>query len=482
MAMAWRDPRGLLLKVSEQVRMTLGIHLPLGQFLAKTETKPSTAELFGDLNSAYSESRSRSERARLEHVIQTLALPIEQSIEQAETAGEAPRVLAYLTNALPYTQSGYTIRSQNVLEAMQHAGAQVFCYTRPGYPLTIGKMLRAPSWEVGGVEYKAILPRKYLKRTDERFQNAVEVLIAEAVAHDVNLLYTTTDYRNAQVVSAAAARLRIPWVYEVRGEQENTWLSRFALELQQKAKSSEFYRRTRSRETLAMQSASKVITLSEISKQRAISRGVSEEAIYVVPNSVSKSIISRSVKTEERGRADCTVTVGTITSLVGYEGVDDLIRALKFLDERFRLLVVGDGDSRLELEALVTQLGLEDRVSFVGRRPKNEIIDWYRKLDVFAMTRKDTDVTRVVTPIKALEAQAVLIPVVASDLPALREVTGGYAVFCTPEDPRSIARAIEEAKGRADLAREARDWVLSRTWEAAANRYQQMFEDLGFVC
>ena len=118
----------------------------------------------------------------------------------------------------------------------------------------------------------------------------------------------------------------------------------------------------------------------------------------------------------------------------------------------------------------------------MGRRPKSEIIDWYRKLDVFAMTRKDTDVTRVVTPIKALEAQAVLVPVVASDLPALREVTGGHAVFCTPEDPRSIARAVEAAKDRVDLACEARDWVISRTWEAAANRYQQMFEDLGFVC
>ena len=482
MAMAWRDPRGLLLKVSEQVRMTLGIRLPLAQFLSKTETKPSTAELFGNLNSAYSESQSRSERARLEHVIQSLALPVEQSIKHTKTTGEAPRVLAYLTNALPYTQSGYTIRSQNVLEAMKNAGAQVICCTRPGYPLTIGKMLRSPSWEVGGVGYKAILPRKYLKRTEERFQNAVEGLIAEALAHDVNLLYTTTDYRNAQVVSAAAARLQIPWVYEVRGEQENTWLSRFSPEFQQKAKSSEFYRRTRNRETLAMQAASRVITLSEISKQRAISRGVAGEAIYVVPNSVSKNIISHSVRAEERSRGDCTVTVGTITSLVGYEGVDDLIRAFEYLDERFRLLVVGDGESRLELETLATHLGLEDRVRFVGRRPKSEIIDWYRKLDVFAMTRKDTDVTRVVTPIKALEAQAVLVPVVASDLPALREVTGGHAVFCTPEDPRSIARAVEAAKDRADLACEARDWVISRTWEAAANRYQQMFEDLGFVC
>ena len=96
------------------------------------------------------------------------------------------------------------------------------------------------------------------------------------------------------------------------------------------------------------------------------------------------------------------------------------------------------------------------------------------------MTRKDSEVTRIVTPIKALEAQALGVPVVASDLPALREVTGGRAIFCAPEDPKSISKAIREAAGNRELAEKSREWVQGRTWGNVSEAYQKVFEDLGF--
>lgn len=475
-AMALRDPDSLYRKIRERIRQSFGLALPQVSFGGDSSRGASDAEKLGNLSEAYKTSRIANSKVRIRQKQETLALPILDAVAVSGTKA-SPTVLAYLTNALPYTQSGYTIRSQKVLEAMQHAGAGVVACTRSGYPWIIGKVPDGRSWTVGTISYSALFPDRYRRDVAERFAEAVKVLVQQARKVGANVLYTTSDFKNAQIVSVAARMLSIPWIYEVRGEPENTWLSRFDPQDKVEARQSEFYQRARNQELQAMQSASRVVVLSELSKFSLVSRGVQESKIYVIPNSVDRELLEEFRSPSQN--AD-RITVGTITSLVGYEGVDDLIRSFQFLDKRYSLVIVGDGESREMLEELSESLKLSGRVRFVGRRPRSEVKSWYKKLDVFAMTRKNSEVTRIVTPIKALEAQALGVPVVASDLPALREVTGGRAIFCTPEDPKSISKAIREAAGNRELAEKSREWVQGRTWGNVSEAYQEVFEDLGF--
>ena len=67
---------------------------------------------------------------------------------------------------------------------------------------------------------------------------------------------------------------------------------------------------------------------------------------------------------------------------------------------------------------------------------------------------------RTVTPLKALQAQALGIPVIASDLPALREVTGGVESYVPGEDPKALAEAIAGVE-ESDTGR---NWAATRTW------------------
>lgn len=183
--------------------------------------------------------------------------------------------------------------------------------------------------------------------------------------------------------------------------------------------------------------------------------------------------------------------VGTVSSVVPYEGLDDLVRAVAALvDERprLRLAVVGDGVALPALRRLAADLGIEDRLLAPGRVDRSLAPVWHQALDVFCVPRKDTGVTRAVTPMKPLEAMATSRPVLVSDLPALSEIVedGVTGRVLPAEEPEAWAAALAallddpaEARG---LGARAREWVLGhRTWAANARRYDALYRRLGVM-
>lgn len=393
----------------------------------------------------------------------------------------APCVLFYLTNSLPHTMSGYTYRSHNTLLALKQSGIRVAAMTRLGYPLVVGKWPRKDCEIVEGIPYFRSLPRSYPGSLIERLEIEVELLVKQARDFGADILHTTTDYNNALVVAEAARQLGIPWVYEVRGELESTWLSKHPAERQEALVKSDFYQLARSQETACMKAANAVVALSEVSKAELLDRGVSREKITVVPNAVHDDSVNRefdqSLLRKELGLED-TTTVGTVTSVVGYEGIDVLLRAVVFTP-KIRVLIVGDGSSRVELEKLAKELGLSGRVSFVGQQPSESIWKWYAVLDAFVVPRRDTPVCRKVTPIKALQAQALGVPVIASDLPALREITGQYAHYFQSEDPEELAKYLRDiGKHDPEKLEGGKEWAKKHTWKHNARRYQKIYRDL----
>jgi glycosyltransferase involved in cell wall biosynthesis len=181
--------------------------------------------------------------------------------------------------------------------------------------------------------------------------------------------------------------------------------------------------------------------------------------------------------------------IGTVSSIVDYEGLDLLVRATAALAPRhpgLRLRIAGDGVSLPGLKVLARELGIEDRCDFPGRVPRAEALMNHAALDVFVVPRKDLSVTRTVTPMKSVEASAVGRPVVASDLPALAELVqdGVTGVLFRPEDLDSLTAALQgllEDPGHAlHLGQAGRRWALqTRTWSGNAERYLTMYRGLG---
>lgn len=469
------DPQEFARKVKERIRLAdLPVLSPVLNKYVPADSEVSPQRLLvkqGKLSEAVRYSgadRSELIARRAQETYDQLRAPIvpgmQLSSHNAESSDqhEEPRVLFYLNNSLPHTQSGYTERSHNILTALKKQGVILHVVTRLGYPLLVGKVPRRSIELVDGIPYERLIPTVYPRTLQARDDEAVQQLVKVAKRFRPTILHTTTEYKNAIIVSRAAKILGIPWIYEVRGELESTWLSRFPDSEQQKQQQSEFYQLAHAQETAAMKAASAVVSLSEVSKKAMVSRGVEREKIIVVPNAVDESLIGKKYNQEEirkeLGLPNTTI-IGTVTSVVGYEGLDDLIRATALLPD-VTCLIVGDGTARPELEKLTRDLRLSDRVIFAGRQPRESIWKWYAALDIFVIPRKDTPVTRVVTPIKALVAQALNKPVITSMLPALIEITFNSGRYIPPEDPFELARCIIDN----DFFKETNFNYPNKTW------------------
>src|SRR5699024_6683701 len=120
---------------------------------------------------------------------------------------------------------------------------------------------------------------------------------------------------------------------------------------------------------------------------------------------------------------------------------------------------------------------------FTGLVPHEEVHDYYALLDVFVVPRIDERAARLVTPLKPYEAMAMELPLVVSDLPALREIIGaGHRGESFPPGDADrltevLAALFHDPRRRAELGRRGRDWVVrERSWAAAAARYQQVYD------
>jgi len=154
---------------------------------------------------------------------------------------------------------------------------------------------------------------------------------------------------------------------------------------------------------------------------------------------------SRSIKSE-LGLAGKRVVVyhGVLSP---NRGLQNAIRAIALASsemDALRFLVVGDGPGRQELEALARERGIADQVIFTGQRAYQEIPYYLAAADVGILPFPNIEWWAVSSPIKLMEYLAMGLPVVTTNIPAVRyviEETGG-AVCCESDEPDSLAEGI----------------------------------------
>lgn len=163
-------------------------------------------------------------------------------------------------------------------------------------------------------------------------------------------------------------------------------------------------------------------------------------------------------------------------SLFGWKGVDDLIDAMNALPG-YHLAVIGG--SREQIERLKMRPGYpDDRVSFFGHLPQHEVQSLLAKACVAILpNRADTD-SAFTSPLKLFEYMAAGCAVVATDLPAIRELLGrDGAGWAAANAPASLAQAIrqvcEQPDGGAGLGELSRIRVSKFTWQ---NRGKELVE------
>ncbi len=202
--------------------------------------------------------------------------------------------------------------------------------------------------------------------------------------------------------------------------------------------------------------------------------------VETVPLGVDPAVFSPAPPVPGAGgtdRAAGRLRVGYAGRLAQHKGVDLVLEAVAG-DDRLDLVLAGDGPDRTALEAAARPLG--DRVRFVGALEGDELVAFYRSLDVLAVPSRETPRWVEQFGRVAVEAMACGVPVVASRTGALPDVVGGAGLLVPPEDPvplrAALVRLLDE-DGLADRLRAAgAERAASCSWGEVARRYEDLYE------
>jgi len=220
--------------------------------------------------------------------------------------------------------------------------------------------------------------------------------------------------------------------------------------------------------------------VSDSVAQRLLASGVPARKIRTIANGID-------VQTFERARPlqvlnfDGSKVVGMVARLDLQKGFEYLLRAASELRSAFpglKVVIVGEGPDRNEIEGMIHRLGLQSNVILAGQR--SEMPDIYAAMDVFVLPSLNEGL-----PMTILEAMAASRPVIATRVGAIPKVIqdGETGLLVDPGDMNglrdALARLLTDSDFCCRLGAAGHDWVSRNyTSEAMAMKYRQMYDDV----
>jgi glycosyltransferase involved in cell wall biosynthesis len=159
-----------------------------------------------------------------------------------------------------------------------------------------------------------------------------------------------------------------------------------------------------------------------------------------------------------------------VSTLHPHKNIERLLRAYARKPREHKLVLAGlRGFQTSAIEALIAESGVADRVTIPGWLPREDLIRLYERAHAFVYPS-----TFEGFGMPVLEAMAAGIPVACADIPALREVADGAALFFDPLDEDALAEALDriasDAELRRDLAVAGPEHARPYTWNRTAEK------------
>ena len=228
------------------------------------------------------------------------------------------------------------------------------------------------------------------------------------------------------------------------------------------------------RERRVWRHAHAYVTITRVLADELSARFGPRSRVFVVPDGADDPGGDRSW----RHPPDAPWIAGYSGHLYPWKGVDVFVSALA-LAPHIRALIVGGHPlerDRARIDRLAAALGVDDRLEMTGLLPRGAVTDALARADILVLPNTASAISeRYTSPLKLFEYLWLGRPIIASDLPSLREVlTDQSAVFVPPGDAQALADALvavaaDTGRARA-LGEAARALAPSYTWTARAQR------------
>lgn len=182
-----------------------------------------------------------------------------------------------------------------------------------------------------------------------------------------------------------------------------------------------------------LKSAAKVICLSEPQKKFIASKyALPLESIAVIPNGVAETHF-----VGKKTSPDTVPHLLFVGRLVAQKNLSLLIEAVAQMQTSVFLDIVGEGELRKNIEALIRKYQLQN-VQLHGKKTGKELLELYRLADIFVLPSLKEGIS-----LSMLEALAAGLPVVASDSPEIRLILGECGVLIQDPTATNYARALD---------------------------------------
>lgn len=328
---------------------------------------------------------------------------------------------------------------------------------------------RLPSWDILGGTYPIPKP------TVTTFKILSELLIKK-----FDLINTQTRFFSTSLLGLIFAKIRrTPLVHTERGTRHSVLSNKLIEAI------GEIYDHTIG--SLIIKSARRNIGVSEAACD--FLKHLGAKNAIVIPNGIDTSVF-RKVETDlaKSLGLNGAIVITFVGRLIYAKGVQDLISAFPMIKEaipKAKLLIVGDGPYRRQLEELTMETGWSKDINFLGQKTREQITEILSVTDVFVNPSYSEGL-----PTSVLEAAAIGAPIVATDVGGTREIVenGKTGLLIKEREPGQIAEAVSLLEGNKQAAQEnlARKFseaarlkiVNNYSWEDAVMKTMEVYQEI----
>lgn len=237
---------------------------------------------------------------------------------------------------------------------------------------------------------------------------------------------------------------------------------------------------------LIIRKADIVTVISHYLKEYVITVSKKDANIFLIPNGVDLNkfrIPDHKLQTNFEFNSLGDNTVITVSRLVPKNGVSDLVKAFHILNTKYnilntKLLIIGSGPQREELYNLTNDLGIKDKIEFVGGISNEKICDYLASASVFVRPSLSEGLGTAF-----LEAMAAGLPVVATPVGGIPDFLkdGETGLFCRVGDPDDIADKIKtlliDDNLKNKLILNGRKLVEEKySWDKVAEEFREIYD------
>jgi len=311
-------------------------------------------------------------------------------------------------------------------------------------------------------------------------------VLRTATAVNPDVIFTHSPSQLGNVGLKIAQKLKIPFIYEIRGFIEDARVAKGEI-----SEGGLKYNRLFAKENYLMTKADAVVAINKKLAENIFKRGIDQNKVFIAPNGVSLKQFKPTEKDQNlvnKFQVKNDIILGYIGSVRVIEGLEIAIRSLRYLKnktkKKIKLIIVGcrDNNYKESLDALADSFNVSENVIILNSITNDQIISYYSLIDIFLLPRTNTKLNNLVSPLKVLEAMGMGKAILASDVGGLKEVISHNitGILFESENEKEFKKhcldLIENKVLQKTLGNNARDWVQkNRDWDNLSQIYFDSF-------